>query len=73
MAKKSFLSLSDLPGDRFLACYGQAPRRRKVLFRGVWRFSTHFCYFSFVLFGGNGIFCKFACERVVILSSIPDK
>ena len=32
-----------------------------------------FVNFLWFLFGGNGIFCIFACERVVILSSIPDK
>ena len=32
-----------------------------------------FVNFLCFLFGGNGIFCKFACERVVILSLILDQ
>lgn len=38
-------SLPPLPGDRSLAGTGQTPRRRLILFQGVWRFSSLYAIF----------------------------
>ncbi len=34
-----------LPGDRYVTCNSQTPRRRKVLLWGVCCFSPQLCYF----------------------------
>ena len=42
--------------------HSQMTRRRLVLLWGVCRFSIHFCYFSWVLFGGKEIFRIFVIK-----------